>query len=75
MRQHVNPLSKNFDDIEKIPSLIEITTKGINMLSHKIINIFLGNNLRMHNIHNYDNSKFKSNSLMFNYYVFKKKKF
>ena len=27
----------------------------------------------MHNIHNYDNSKFKSNSLMFNYYVFKKK--
>ena len=29
----------------------------------------------MHNIHNYDNSKLKSNSLMFNYYVFKKKKF
>ena len=27
----------------------------------------------MHNIHNYDNSKFKSNSLMFNYYVFKKR--
>ncbi len=24
MRQHVNPLSKNFDEIEKIPSLIEI---------------------------------------------------
>ena len=24
MRQHVNPLSKNFDDIEKIPSLMEI---------------------------------------------------
>ena len=24
MRQHVNPLSKNFDDFEKIPSLIEI---------------------------------------------------
>jgi tRNA (guanine-N7-)-methyltransferase len=24
MRQHVNPLSKNFDDIEKIPSLIEM---------------------------------------------------
>ena len=61
MRQHVNPLSKNF---------FEINTKRINMLSHKIINIFLGNNIRMHNIHNYDNSKFKSNSLMFNYYVF-----
>ena len=29
----------------------------------------------MHNIHNYDNNKFKSKSLMFNYYVFKKKKF
>ena len=28
----------------------------------------------MHNIHNYDNSKFKSNSLMFNYYVLKKEK-
>ena len=27
----------------------------------------------MHNIHNYDNSEFKSNSLMFNYYVFQKK--
>jgi len=27
----------------------------------------------MHNIHNYDNSKFKSKSLMFNYYVLKKK--
>ena len=24
MRQHVNPLSKNFDEIEKIPSLIEM---------------------------------------------------
>ena len=24
MRQHVNPLSKNFNEIEKIPSLIEI---------------------------------------------------
>ena len=24
MRQHVNPLSKNFDDLEKIPHLIEI---------------------------------------------------
>ena len=24
MRQHVNPLSRNFDEIEKIPSLIEI---------------------------------------------------
>ena len=24
MRQHVNPLSKNFDEIEKIPSLIQI---------------------------------------------------
>jgi len=24
MRQHVNPLSKNFDEIERIPSLIEI---------------------------------------------------
>jgi len=24
MRQHVNPLSKNFDEIEKIPSLLEI---------------------------------------------------
>ena len=24
MRQHVNPLSKNFDDIERIPSLIEM---------------------------------------------------
>ena len=24
MRQHVNPLSKNFDQIEKIPSLIEM---------------------------------------------------
>ena len=56
-------------------NLIEITTKRINMLSHWIINIFLGNNIRMHNIHNYDNSKFKSNNLMFNYYVFKKKKF
>ena len=56
-------------------NLNKITTKRINVLSHKIINIFLGNNIRMHNIHNYDNSKFKSNSLMFNYYVFKKKKF
>jgi len=45
------------------------------MLSHEIINVSIGNNLRMHNIHNYDNSKFKSNCLMFNYYVFKKKKF
>ena len=24
MRQHVNPLSKNFDEIERIPSLIEM---------------------------------------------------
>ena len=24
MRQHVNPLSKNFDEIERIPSLIKI---------------------------------------------------
>ena len=24
MRQHVNPLSKNFDEIEKIPSLNEM---------------------------------------------------
>ena len=29
----------------------------------------------MHNIHNYDNSNLKSKSLMFNYYVFKKKSF
>jgi hypothetical protein len=29
----------------------------------------------MDNIHNYDNTKFKRNGLMFNYYVFKKKKF
>ena len=56
-------------------NLIEINTKWINMLSHTIINIFLTNNIRIHNIHNYDNSKLKSNSLMFNYYVFKKKKF
>ena len=75
MRQHVNPLSNNFKEIERIPSLIEITTKRINVLSHTIFDIFLGNNIRMHNIHNYDNSKSKSNSLMFNYYVFKKKKF
>ena len=33
------------------------------------------NNISMHNIHNYDNSNSKSNSLMFNYYVFKEKKF
>ena len=24
MRQHVNPLSKNFDESEKVPSLIEM---------------------------------------------------
>ena len=24
MRQHVNPLSKNFDEIERIPSFIEM---------------------------------------------------
>ena len=100
MRQHVNPLSSNFNQIERIPSLNEmfgdsklnlhldigcaageflfevalINTKRIYMLPHKLINLFLGNN-KMHNIHNYDNSNFKSNSLMFNYYVFKKKKF
>ena len=28
MRQHVNPLSKNFDEIEKIPPLIEIFEKS-----------------------------------------------
>ena len=29
----------------------------------------------MNNIHNYDNTKLKSNNLMFNYYVYKRKKF
>ena len=29
----------------------------------------------MYIIHNYDKSKLKRNGLMFNYYVFKKKKF
>ena len=75
MRQHVNPLSITFNEFDKIPSLIEIFAKRINMLSHTSINLFLGNNIKMHNIHNYDNSKLKSNSLMFNYYVCKKKKF
>jgi len=45
------------------------------MLSHEIISLFLGDNTNMSNIHNYDNSKLISNSLMFNYYVHKKKKF
>ena len=56
-------------------NFIEISTKWIYMLSHKIINLFLGNNIKMDNIHNYDNSKIKSNNLMFNDYVYKKKKF
>ena len=45
------------------------------MLSHEIINLFLINSTKMHNIHNYDNTKLNSNSLMFNDYVYKKKKF
>ena len=57
--------------IDLINSLEKISSE----IPHRIINIFLGNNVKMHNIHNYDNSKFKSDSLMFNYYVFKKKKF
>ena len=65
---------KHFTQRRDSLNLIKIIAKRINMLSHTVINIFLGNNIRMHNIHNYDNSKFKSNSLMFNYYVFKKEK-
>ena len=133
MRQHVNPLSRNFDEIERIPFLIEMfgdpklnphldigcasgeflfdlalvntswnylgieireklvkkaklkmlereiknlyflfgnANNILNDVQSKFIDIFLSSDTRMHNIHNYDNSKFKSNSLMFNYYVF-----
>ena len=45
------------------------------MLSHEFINLFLSVNKENHNMHNYDNSKLKSNRLMFNDYVSKKKKF
>ena len=45
------------------------------MLSHEIVNLFLSNNIKMHNIHNYDNSKLKINRLMFKYYVGKIKSF
>ena len=80
MRQHVNPLSKNFDEIEIIPSLIEMFDDSQSPL-HLDIGCASGQFLfdlalsNMCNIHNYDNSYLKSNSLMFNYYVFKKKKF
>ena len=56
-------------------SFINTDACAIWLQSSSNLYIFLRNNIRMHNIHNYDNSKFKSNSLMFNYYVFKKKKF
>ena len=51
----------------------------LKVLEREIKNLYFvfgnANNIKMHNIHNYDNTKLKSNNLMFNYYVYKKKKF
>ena len=122
MRQHVNPLSSNFNQIERIPSLSEmfgdskanlhldigcaageflfdlalintkwnylgieireklVKTAKAKVRKREIKNLYFAygnanNILKTNNIHNYDNSKLRSNNLMFNYYVYKKKKF
>ena len=90
MRQHVNPLSRNFDEIERIPSMKEMfddsqlnlhldigCAGGDFLFDLALINKnwnYLGIEIREKLIKT-AKLKLKHNGLMFNYYVFKKKKF
>ena len=88
MRQHVNPLSSNFNQIEIIPSLSEIfgdSKLNLHLDIGCAAGEFLFDLALVNNSWNYlgieireklvKNAKLKSNSLMFNDYVYKEKSF